>query len=812
MADQRNISDSINYRETPVKVAVLPSALAIQNIGGTLCQVDDEGNVTPLIGGTIGGITAITGDVVATGPGVVSSVIQPGRVTYAKIQNVSDAVLLGNNSGGAASVQELTKGQVISFLGLAAIATSGSAADLTSGTLPAGRFPAITGDVTIGPAALSSVVNIPATRIPFGDGSGHMTTSTSLTFDATGNAEKLLLSTHGNGIPGGYNEMLRLTNTDTGSPFSHNTITSYNVSNGGAIALTSAIEMGGEFRITTFTGSALFSIRGAGFGDPLQSGTPFFQVFTTEGDVVVGNASITTTATTGFLIVAGSAGPPTGVPGRATFGTPTTIDTTNRRAYFYIGGAWHYSPIDDGASSGITQLVGDAQAGPGTGIQTLTIQNNVVTLAKMATMATNSLLGRSTAGTGNVEVITVGSGLTLTGGTLTSTSSGGTITALTGDVTASGSGSVAATIAALAVTTGKIAASAVTTAKIAAANITTALIANNAVTYALIQTQADQTILGNVSGGVASPSALTKSQVLALLNSSLATGIVGDTATSGALNSSALTNTDVLFATGANTIGQDSQFTYNSTTHVLSASTVTAGLVQGGAGNILTLRSESGAAVSLALNSITTAAELKGPLVPTTTDTYSLGSTSLRWAQMYVTTVNGNDGAGLLNLKSESTGTVELTLSAGSTAVVVTGDVIPHTTLTYDLGTTAALWSNVYAQTVSGNGGSFLQLNSDAGLNPDSSISLTNGGLTMRGFAVDLIFQAVSTTVFRVDNANKRIKFSLGLNTPTGLAANVLYTSWAPPTGATEVTARKWLEVLDDTGELCYIQIWQPTS
>jgi len=65
---------------------------------------------------------------------------------------------------------------------------------------------------------------------------------------------------------------------------------------------------------------------------------------------------------------------------------------------------------------------------------------------------------------------------------------GSYITALTGDVTASGPGSAAATIA------------------------------NNAVTFAKIQTFADQRLLGNVSGGVAVPSALTAAQVSTFLN------------------------------------------------------------------------------------------------------------------------------------------------------------------------------------------------------------------------------------------------------------------------------------------------------
>ena len=72
------------------------------------------------------------------------------------------------------------------------------------------------------------------------------------------------------------------------------------------------------------------------------------------------------------------------------------------------------------------------------------------------TQNTNKLLGRSTAGAGAIEEISLGTGLAFSGSTLNATTVGG-ITALTGDVTASGSGSVPATIANDAVTYDKMA-------------------------------------------------------------------------------------------------------------------------------------------------------------------------------------------------------------------------------------------------------------------------------------------------------------------------------------------------------------------
>jgi len=74
---------------------------------------------------------------------------------------------------------------------------------------------------------------------------------------------------------------------------------------------------------------------------------------------------------------------------------------------------------------------------------TTTIAPNAVTIGKIQQISTNSLLGRSTAAIGNPEVITVGSGLTLSGGTLTAAGSGGTLTTAS-VVTANGvSGTVA---------------------------------------------------------------------------------------------------------------------------------------------------------------------------------------------------------------------------------------------------------------------------------------------------------------------------------------------------------------------------------
>ena len=95
--------------------------------------------------------------------------------------------------------------------------------------------------------------------------------------------------------------------------------------------------------------------------------------------------------------------------------------------------------VDNAPNQTIT-LTGNV-TGSGTGSFATTIANSAVTYAKIQNVSTNNrLLGRSTAGAGVVEEITVGSGLSLSGGTLTA-SGGGTVlnkSTIDGVITATG--------------------------------------------------------------------------------------------------------------------------------------------------------------------------------------------------------------------------------------------------------------------------------------------------------------------------------------------------------------------------------------
>jgi hypothetical protein len=133
-----------------------------------------------------------------------------------------------------------------------------------------------------------------------------------------------------------------------------------------------------------------------------------------------------------------------------------------------------------------------------------TIDNNVVTFAKFQQIATDRLLGRDAAGTGNITTISLDTTLEFTGSDVIRRA------ALTGDVTAT-AGSNATTIANNAVTTAKIANDAVTLAKL-----------QNAV--------ANNIVLGNVAGAGQPYVELTVAQLQTLLSFIDGTGTAGQLA------------------------------------------------------------------------------------------------------------------------------------------------------------------------------------------------------------------------------------------------------------------------------------------
>jgi len=102
------------------------------------------------------GITALTGDVTASGSGSVAATIAADAVTYAKVQNVAaNNVLLGNDNGAGSAVQELDATAVRTMLNVADGAT-----EYTDAMAQAANAPAITGNTLLANANTTAIAGI----------------------------------------------------------------------------------------------------------------------------------------------------------------------------------------------------------------------------------------------------------------------------------------------------------------------------------------------------------------------------------------------------------------------------------------------------------------------------------------------------------------------------------------------------------------------------------------------------------------------------------------------------------------------------
>lgn len=84
---------------------------------GVTASQTSTGKVQVSIPGSSSGITDLTGDVTATGPGPAVATISNSAVTYAKIQNESASSLLGNPTALPSAPSEITLNATLSFAG-----------------------------------------------------------------------------------------------------------------------------------------------------------------------------------------------------------------------------------------------------------------------------------------------------------------------------------------------------------------------------------------------------------------------------------------------------------------------------------------------------------------------------------------------------------------------------------------------------------------------------------------------------------------------------------------------------------------------
>jgi hypothetical protein len=200
------------------------------------------------------------------------------------------------------------------------------------------------------------------------------------------------------------------------------------------------------------------------------------------------------------------------------------------------------SVVIRGGGGGAITLTGNV-TGSGTGSIATTIAAGVVTLANMQNRATQTFIGRNTAGAGAPEELSVATAKTMLG--LTGTNSGDQTITLTGDVSGSGTGSFATTIGSNVVTNAKAAQMGANTIKgnntaatanaadialgvdevlrrsgsgnISGGTLVTNNIGANQVTNSRLAQMATNTIKGNNTAGTADPIDLTAAQTKTLL-------------------------------------------------------------------------------------------------------------------------------------------------------------------------------------------------------------------------------------------------------------------------------------------------------
>ena len=329
------------------------------------------------------GITALTGDVTATGPGSAVATIGINKVTYAKFQQASAHTLIGNPTGSTANVSEITLGSGLSFSGstLTATGTGGTVTAVTASS-PLFSSGGITPNITIQGAIVSGSTSTTAQNL------GALTTG-------------IILGTVSGGI---------------------NTLSTLGIGSGLSLVSGTLSATGSGGTVTTVTGTAPIVITST------PTTTPNVTI---QGSIVSGSTSTTAqnigSLTTGILFGTVSGGINT--ISTLTIGSGLTLTGSTLSAI--AGGVGTVTTVTGTAPIVITSTP--------TTTPNVTIQGSIVsgsastTAQNLGSLTTGILLGTVSGGINTISTLIIGGGLTLTGSTLSAaTGGGGTVTTVTG--------------------------------------------------------------------------------------------------------------------------------------------------------------------------------------------------------------------------------------------------------------------------------------------------------------------------------------------------------------------------------------------
>lgn len=382
--------------------------------------------------------------------GLPTAAILDDAVTYAKIQNVTSARLLGRATAGDGNTEEITLGTNLSFTGTTLNATGGGGG---SGTVTSvagtGTVNGITltgtvtssGSLTLGGtlSGVSLTTQVSGT-LPVANGGTGVTTSTGTGDTVLSTSPTLVTPVLGTPTS------VTLTNA-TGLPTAglvDDAVTYAKIQNVTTARLLGRATAGSgdteEITLGTnlsFTGTTLNAAGGGGGSGTVTSvsgtgtvnGITLTGTVTTSGSLTLGGTlsgvSLTTQVSGTLPVANGGTGITSLGTGVATFlGTPSSANLAAAVTGETGSGALVFAT----SPTLVTPLLGTPTSVTltnATGLPTAGLLDDAVTYAKIQNVTTARLLGRATAGSGNTEEITLGTNLSFTGTTLNAAGGGG---------------------------------------------------------------------------------------------------------------------------------------------------------------------------------------------------------------------------------------------------------------------------------------------------------------------------------------------------------------------------------------------------